>query len=225
MFSLSAAAILPMIWTEYCKSTQSSSTLSIYLTITMLLDAARARSFALRSGLEIASGLMGAVAALKFMLVVLLEVRKRLTPELESRNLAGELTSGFWNRSIIAWINGLMLVGYRKCLRMSDLQNLDETFSARYLDAQFTRVWSKAPKGEKALFKTFARLFGAEIMLACVPQAGYVACTFSNVYLMRAILQYLDSPDLAEAFTPGGLVAATVLSYFSLMVRTCSVHD
>lgn len=184
----------------------------------MLLDATRARSFAMRPGLETASGLMGAVAAFKFTLAVLLEVRKRLTPELEARNLAGEMTSGFWNRSVIAWINGLMFVGYRRCLQMSDLKNLDETYSARYLDAQFTRIWSKAPKGERALFNTYVRIFGPEILLSCVPQAGNVACTFSNVYLMRAILQYLDAPDSAESFSAGGLVAATALSYFSFMV-------
>lgn len=214
-----------MIWVEHCKSTQSSPTLGAYLAITMLLDAARARSFALRPGMGTASGLIGAVAALKFVLVVLLEVRKRLTPELEARNLAGELTSGFWNRSVIAWINGLLLVGFRRHLNMSDLANLDETFSARYLDAQFNAAWKEAPKGKRALIKTFARLFGAEIMLACVPQAAYVACNFSNVYLMRAILNYLDSPQSSESFTPGGLVAATALSYLSFMVWIFLCYD
>lgn len=109
----------------------------------MLLDAAHARSFTMRPGLETAGALMATAAALKFALAALLEVGKRLTPDVDAQNLSGELTCGFWNRSVMAWINTLLLLGYRKKLSMSDLKNLDRTFSARYLDTQFTEIWVK----------------------------------------------------------------------------------
>lgn len=232
VFSLSAAALPVLAWVEHCKTTQSSSVLlSFYLTITMLLDAAHARSLTMRPGLETAGALTGTVAALKLTLAALLEVQKRLTPELEAKNLTEELTSGFWSRCVMVWLNPLLLLGYRKKLAMSDLKNLDVTFSARYLDAQFTKVWNKcptnntnpthaAPRGKNALIKAFARIFGAELLLACAPRTAMLACNFANVYLMRAILAYLATPNSADSFTRGGLLAATALSYFSIMVCT-----
>lgn len=110
----------------------------------MLLDAARARTFVMRPGLETAGALIGVVAALKFTIMILLESRKRLVPELEAQNMVEELTVGFLNRAVMAWINGLLLTGYRRNLRMDDLKNLDETYSAKYLDHQFSKMWDKS---------------------------------------------------------------------------------
>lgn len=106
----------------------------------MLLDAVRARSFSMRPGLEVASGLMGSVAALKLALAILLEVRKQL---IESGRLVPELTGGIVNRAFMAWINTLLLVGFRRNLRIEDLNGLGNTYSARQLDQEFTKLWNK----------------------------------------------------------------------------------
>lgn len=109
----------------------------------MFLDAARARSFSMRLGLEVASGLMGTVTALKFTLVVLFEFTKQLTPELEARKLAQELTCGYLNRTFMAWINTLLVLGFRRNLTLDDLNSLDDTYSTRQLDQEFTKIWDK----------------------------------------------------------------------------------
>lgn len=100
MFNVAAAALSILVWVEHSKALQPSFALSFYLSTAMLLDAARARSFTIRSGsgMQTAGALTGAVAALKFIAVVLLEFPVRRTPELESKDLTEELTCGFWNR-------------------------------------------------------------------------------------------------------------------------------
>lgn len=132
-----------LVWIEHYKLMQPSFTVSFYIIASMFLDAARARSFSMRPGLEVASGLMASVAALKFALAILLEVPKQLTPELETKKVVQELTGGLVNRSFMAWINTLLLVGFRRNLRLEDLDALDETYLARHLDQEFTKLWDK----------------------------------------------------------------------------------
>lgn len=220
MFSIAAAALAILVWVEHHKARQPSFVLSFYLSIAMLLDAARARSFSMRSGMESAAALTAAVAALKFVLVVLLEIPACQTPELQSQCLTGELTCGFWNRSVIGWINPLLLIGFRRNLQMSDLKSLDETYSTKYLDQKFTEIWDKEPKTKRALTKAFMRMFGADILLACLPQMAFIGFDLSNVYIMQAILTYLAAPAPGESYTPGGLLAATAFGYAGLMVRS-----
>lgn len=61
-------------------------------------------------------------------------------------------------------------------------------------------------------------MFGAEIVLSCIPQAAYVAFDLSIVYIMQAILNFLAAPESTESFTPGGLLAAATCGFFGLMV-------
>lgn len=86
---------------------------------------------------------MGAVAALKFTLAVLFEFKKQLKPELEARKLAQELTCGYLNRTFMAWINTLLILGFRRNLTLDDLDSLDDTYSTRQLDQEFTKIWDK----------------------------------------------------------------------------------
>lgn len=74
------------------------------------------------------------------------------------------------------------------------------------------------PKTERALAKAFIRMFGVEVFLACIPHAVNVACDVATVYIMQRILVYLASPDSYDSFTPGGLIAATALGFFGIMV-------
>lgn len=111
--------------------------------MSMFLDAARARSFSMRPGLETASGLMASVSALKFILVVLFEIKKKLAPEVENRKISQELTSGLLNRTFMIWINTLLFLGFRRNLGLDDLSNLDDNYSTRRLDQEFTKIWDR----------------------------------------------------------------------------------
>lgn len=61
-------------------------------------------------------------------------------------------------------------------------------------------------------------MFGAEIVISCAPHAGYIACDFALVYLIKVILNYIDSPELSDCFTPGGLIAANTLIFLGFTV-------
>lgn len=61
-------------------------------------------------------------------------------------------------------------------------------------------------------------MFGPEVLIACVPQAAFIAANFGTVFTMQAILNFLATPESSQSFTPGGLIAATALCSLTLMV-------
>lgn len=139
--------IVAAVGLEHRHSFRSSALISLYLSLTALLDAVKARSLFLRPGarLHAVGGLAAAAAAAKLALVLLQEVSKRThikDPALR-RSLSKEATSGFWNRSLFLWLNSTFLLGFRSVLRIDDLGSLGDDFSADHLSARFEPVWAK----------------------------------------------------------------------------------
>lgn len=137
--------IVAAVSLEHRHSFRSSALISLYLSLTALLDAVKARSFFLRPRLHAVGGLAAAAAAAKLALVLLQEVSKRThikDPALR-RSLSKEATSGFWNRSLFLWLNSTFLLGFRTVLRIDDLGSLGDDFSADHLSARFEPVWAK----------------------------------------------------------------------------------
>lgn len=137
--------IVAAVSLEHRHSFRSSALISLYLSLTALLDAVKARSLFLRPRLHAVGGLAAAAAAAKLALVLLQEVSKRThikDPALR-RSLSKEATSGFWNRSLFLWLNSTFLLGFRTVLRIDDLGSLGDDFSADHLSARFAPVWAK----------------------------------------------------------------------------------
>lgn len=137
-----------MIGLEHRHSPYSSTFLSVYLSIFSLLDVVEARSLLLRSTELRAVGAMTVVAAiLKLVLVTLQEVPKTLRidgeGEGDDEKQSQEASSGFWNRTLLLWINNKLTYGFRHELRMSDLGNLGPDFSSIQLSAKLEPHWQK----------------------------------------------------------------------------------
>ena len=128
---------------EHRHARESSPVPATFLFVTLLLDAARARSYFLRReiGLYSVACLTVAIAVTKLLLVALGEIPKRY----ESKNdeLAPESTSGFWARTFFIWVNSTLLLGFRNILTIADLPNLDADFASTRLAAVFQSVWVK----------------------------------------------------------------------------------
>lgn len=142
---VSVCCLLSFLDVEHRHSLRSSSLLSIYLTLGVLLDTTKARSCFSRGGsLNVIAALLAASAALKGIIVLLEETTKRANiVDDKQRQYGSESTSGFWNRSLFVWLNKTLLLGYQNVLKVDDLETLDPEFSASNLSSRFANFWAK----------------------------------------------------------------------------------
>lgn len=160
--SAAAFCVVLMLAFEHRYAMQSSMPLSLYLSAVTISDILQARSQLMRPGLQIPAILTTTTAVLNFILVILLEVPKKLDTVPESNTGADtgadngttgdrynqESTGGFWNRTLVLWINLTLCNGFSKTIRMQDLTSLGPDFSSENLSERFTKTW------EKGIFKT-----------------------------------------------------------------------
>ncbi|OAA39066.1 ABC transporter, transmembrane domain, type 1 [Metarhizium rileyi] len=197
---VSTLCVVAAVSLEHRHSFRSSTLISLYLSLTALLDIVKSRSLFLRPHLHAVGGLSAVAAAMKLALVLLQEFSKRthVKDPVLRKSLSKEATSGIWNRSLFLWLNSTFLLGFRTILRIEDLGALDKHSSYALV--------------KSALF-TLLRPFLAVI----VPRFLYTAFTFSQPLLLRRIVGFLGESDPSTSVR-NGLIGATVLIYFGLAV-------
>lgn len=147
--AMAAAAFISIVVVySHFHSVQSSALASIYLSVTMLLDVTKARSYLERNESELTAiaSLALTSASAKFVIVVLEEISKRdLLIDEELRKSQGkEEFCGFWNRSLFLWLNKTLFLGFCRIIRTTDLPNLACEFSSEALWRAFAPVWAKS---------------------------------------------------------------------------------
>lgn len=140
-----AVSVTFIIYTKHRYSYRQSTFLSLFLSITLLLDIAKAYSAFNRPGSRSIAGLYIADVVLKLVLIVLEEVPKRasIIDEGLRTDLGRENSAGFWNRSFFCWINQTLLRGYRTSLTVEDLSDLGPEFQSEDLFHLFEPYWNK----------------------------------------------------------------------------------
>jgi ATP-binding cassette, subfamily C (CFTR/MRP), member 1 len=140
----SMLSVVAMTYAEHRRSLRSSSFLSAFLSITMLFNVARARSYISRGGLDSFGALQIAIAVIKLALVALEEVSKQSLFQSEHgrSSIGPETRGGFWNRSLFVWVNNNLLIGFRNAIKVEDLPEIGPEFSTERLSAQFQKKWA-----------------------------------------------------------------------------------
>ena len=140
---LAAVALAVFMFFEHRYALESSPILSLYLFITTLLDAARARSYFLRkdTGLYTVACLTTAVAGTKLVLLIAEELPKRY--QIPQEKVGPDTKRGFWARTFLVWMNSTFFIGFRNILSVENLPNLGEKFSSAKLAAAFEPRWMK----------------------------------------------------------------------------------
>lgn len=140
--SVSALCIVGMLYAEHVYSLQTSTLVSIYLSITLLFSIARTRSYFIREGFEAVGGLSASIVALKLIILILEEVpKRRLVNNAAIRQAGRETFSGFWNRAMLIWLNSTFVRGYRAILNINDLQALPLDLTSEELHRRFAEKW------------------------------------------------------------------------------------
>lgn len=139
----SMLSVIAITYAEHRRSPRSSSFLSAFLTITMLFNVARARSYISRGGLDSFGALQVAIAIAKLALVALEEVPKQspFRSEHGRSSIGPETRGGFWNRSLFVWVNNTLLIGFRNAISVDELPEMGPEFSTERLSSQFQEKW------------------------------------------------------------------------------------
>jgi hypothetical protein len=135
--------IVIILYAEHMHSYRPSTFLSIFLSITLLFDIVKVRSYFLRDGMVSLAGLAITVLVLKLALVSLEEISKSHLVDKDrlQKPLSRESVSGFWNRAFFLWLNSTLLLGFRKILKVEDLPILGPEFNNEVLHNRFRSHW------------------------------------------------------------------------------------
>lgn len=204
---------------EHSRNPRPSTLLTTYLCLTLLLDAAQARTLFLSStshSERVYSGIFCAAVALKAGILVL-EARQKASWvrwNNDEKEHSPEETSGIFSLGVFFWLNKLFLAGYRTILTLETLLPLDSSLDAEALHAKFSRNMDYAKlKGDKfSLAKVLARTLKVPLLLPIAPRLALLGFTFCQPFFIETLLGYLAEPKLNPNIGYG-LIGASFFIY------------
>ena len=137
-----ALVIAGLSYSEHLKSIQPSLLLNGYLFFSILLDIPLARTFWIRPGFQAIAGVFTASLACKTVLLVLEETPKPLVTG--EKTTPRETVAGVISRSLLWWINKLLLTGSRLLLGVDDLGSIQDKFNSQKLLERLELEWEKS---------------------------------------------------------------------------------
>jgi len=129
---------------EHRNTVRPSATISIYLALTCILDAARIRTQALVPGQSKVAGLLGAAAAVK-LVALAVEMQEKvsiLLPEYGA-GFSSESHANLVSRAFFLWLNPLLHLGFRNVMSAQDLPNIHQKLASDDLAARVQSGWDK----------------------------------------------------------------------------------
>jgi hypothetical protein len=221
---VSALTMITLSLVDHNKSPRPSVLLNSYLFLTLLLDAAQARTLFLSSDHKpelTYSRVFVAAVALKVG-ILLLEARpKSKWVSWDEKEHSPEETSGIFSLSVFSWLNKIFLQGYNKILMLKDLFPLDSALKSELLHREFSKNmdYSKL-KGDKfGLFKVLVRTLTVPLLLPVFPRLALLGFTVSQPFFIESLLNHLSQPEI-DANVGYGFIGASLLIYGGIAVST-----
>jgi hypothetical protein len=218
------SAVLMMILSviDHSRSPRPSVLLSIYLSLTLLLDVTQARTLFLSSNGKpelTYSSIFSAAMALKAVILLLEAKQKSSWVRWDDKEHSPEETSGIFSLGIFSWLNSMFRLGYTKVLSIEDLYPLDRAFDAKLLHDQFSREmdYSKLRGDKFGLGKVLVRTLKVPLLLPIVPRLAMLGFTFCQPLFMEKLLDYLSQPEL-DANIGYGFIGASLLIYSGIAI-------
>ncbi|OHE99829.1 hypothetical protein CORC01_04965 [Colletotrichum orchidophilum] len=220
---IEAIAIGALSYAEHKRSIRPSLLLGGYLVLTIILDAAQARTLWIRNGLTPVAGVFTASLAVKAIMLVLEETPKRAHLPDGEKDVAVECTTGVVSRSLFWWLNSLFFQGFRLLIGLEDLGPIDPKFDSSLLLDRLDRVWSRAEKRSKwSLIRSVFWAYRTTFLAAVLPRILFAGFIFSQPFLVNQIVNFVGSPWTQDSKNvAGGLVGATALIYCGVAISRC----
>ena len=140
---IDALAIIVLSRVEHIYNLRPSTLLNIYIFVSVITDVARVRTLWLIKGDLAVAILYTCSTTLRFAMLLLEAMEKRHILRSIYPSPSSEEVSGIFNRSVLGWLNPLLLNGFRKILSVSDLLPIDSNLCGEALQTSLPRLWEK----------------------------------------------------------------------------------
>ncbi|EPS38832.1 hypothetical protein H072_7417 [Dactylellina haptotyla CBS 200.50] len=226
--SLTAAAgFWCLSWIEHCKSRRPSWLLTVYLSLTLLLDATILRTLYLSQetyplSIRVATSIS---AVAKFIVIVIEATEKKgiqRGTNIAARKQSPEEFSGPFGQMLYWWLNGLIIKGFKNVLKLEDLFNVSEDMRSEKLDEKFWQEWEKTANDEKhKLGKILLRTLKFPLIQAVVPRMILIVFIFCQPLMLEAFLGYLKDPiERKDGKIGNAMIGAYALVYFGMALTS-----
>ncbi|KAK4233348.1 putative ABC multidrug transporter [Achaetomium macrosporum] len=210
---------------DHSRSPRPSVLLNLYLALTLLLDAAQARTLFLssddKSEITYSSIFISAIAV-KAAILFLEARHKSRWVSWDAKKHSPEETSGIFSLGVYFWLNRMFLAGYKKILTLEDLYPLDSSLHAKALHDKFSANMDYGKlRGDKfGLLKVLMRALKVPLLLPVVPRLAVVGFKFCQPLFLERLLEYLAQPGPLDANVGYGLIGASVLIYGGIAISS-----
>jgi hypothetical protein len=221
---VSALLMITLSLVDHNKSPRPSVLLNSYLFLTLLLDAAQARTLFLSSDNKpetTYSSVFSAAIALKVGILLLEARQKSRWVSWDEKEHSPEETSGIFSLSVFSWLNRIFLQGYSKVLTLKDLFPLDSSLSSDTLHHEFSKRidYSKLRGDKYGLLKVMARTLAVPLLLPVLPRLAHVGFIISQPFFIESLLEHLSQPEI-DANVGYGFIGASFLLYAGIAIST-----
>lgn len=127
---------------EHRKTVRPSLLLGSYLTITVLLDAVRLRTFWLKFGTTEIVIIFTLYLGAKIGVLAAEAVKKRNSLIQDEKDASIEETSGLYNLGFFLWPLGLIKAGFKNTLLLDDLTTIDRALAPERAQQRFLALWN-----------------------------------------------------------------------------------
>jgi ATP-binding cassette, subfamily C (CFTR/MRP), member 1 len=129
---------------EHNRVLRPSLVIQAYLFFTSLLDLARVRSQWLLDQNNVIAALVTVTLALKLILLAFESSRKYTHSNVKQSNVSPLERCGMFGRTLLLWVNPLLVLGYRQNLDIDDLFPLDYDLAGAQLADRLQARWAKS---------------------------------------------------------------------------------
>lgn len=229
--SLVASLLIPVVsCVEHLKSLRPSALLVSFLSLTILFEAVRTRTYWLSGEVALAATLSVGVG-IRLVVLYFETLSKKGIVLAQNEKIAAERLAGPISRTLFYWLNGLMTSGYRGLIQPEDLGPIDDRLLTtqlrpkfRNIDTQYGRSAGISKQedvltGNSLIVLTFTAL-GRTWVGPIVARLAVTAFTFTQPFLANAVLTYLQSDAPIPASYGYGLIGAAFLCYVGIAAAT-----
>ena len=220
--SVGALALAILSFVEHERSIRPSLVIQSYLSLTLLLDAARVRTLWLQSYNHAVATVTTVVFVVKLFLTVFETVEKRSILQPKWKPTSPEATSGLFSRSVFWWLNGLFRTGFKRALSMEDMLPLDKHLTCVYLYHRLQTPWLNLPtKGPRSLLFLFFGRLKWRLLAVVPPRLGLIAFNFCQPFLIQRAISFSSRSKSEDPNNVGyGLIGAYFLVYTGIAITT-----
>ncbi|KAI9147656.1 Canalicular multispecific organic anion transporter 2 [Paramyrothecium foliicola] len=205
---------------EHVRSFRPSTSLCVYLGLSILLDLPRIRTlFALLPEHAVPRLLLASLCIKVLLFLCELTEKRRLLLQ-QWRGLPSETTSGVMNRSLFIWLNENLIAGFRTLLTVNLLTPIDEEILAASEPTALKKRWQRADKTKKhALLRTFLWHYKWAFLAGVIPRLAQTGFLFSQPFLIPRVLDFVKEPEGPNSkATAYGLIGAYAIVYIGVAV-------